>query len=311
MILDSLVLHNFSLYRGRQEISLTPEPRKPVILVGGLNGAGKTTLLDALQLALYGKLARCFTRGTLSYEDFLRDSINRKVDPVEGAAVEIYFRHICAGVEHAYRVHRSWSLTAKGIRERVEVVVDGRVDPLLTESWSEHVEEFIPARLSHLFFFDGEKIESLANFENSADLLNAAIHSVLGLDIVDKLTSDLAVLERRKRISAKSSADRAGIDDAQKELERLDHEYEELVVARATAQNEFDFKKKRLQELESRFEQEGGQAFEDRKKVEAERRSVVESLRRVQSDLRQMAEGPAPLLFVEELASSERTSGCR
>src|SRR5258708_33943705 len=125
MILDSLVLHNFSLYRGRQEIVLTPQAGKPVILVGGLNGTGKTTLLDPLQLVLYGKLARCSARGGLSYEDFLRDSISRKIDPTEGAAVEVYFRHMSAGVERAYRVHRSWSLTAKGVRERLEVVVDG------------------------------------------------------------------------------------------------------------------------------------------------------------------------------------------
>jgi len=70
---------------------------------------------------------------------------------------------------------------------------------LLTDTWSEHVEEFIPARLSHLFFFDGEKIESLADFDSSAELLSTAIHSVLGLDIVDKLNSDLTVLERREK----------------------------------------------------------------------------------------------------------------
>jgi DNA sulfur modification protein DndD len=304
MILDSLVLHNFSLYRGRQEISLTPQPGKPVILVGGLNGTGKTTLLDALQLALYGKLARCSTRGTLSYEDFLKDSINRKVDPSEGAAVEVYFRHMSAGVEHAYRVHRSWWLTAKGIRERVEVVVDGKADPLLTDSWSEHVEDFIPARLSHLFFFDGEKIESLANFDSSADLLNTAIHSVLGLDIVDKLTGDLSVLERRKRLAAKNTEDREAIENVGRDSERLDREYQDLVLVRAAAQNEFDFKNKRLHELMLRFQLEGGQAFEDRKKIETDRRSITEALRNVENDLRQVAEGPSPLLFVKRLLSA-------
>jgi DNA sulfur modification protein DndD len=304
MILDSLVLHNFSLYRGRQEIVLTPQAGKPVILVGGLNGTGKTTLLDALQLALYGKLARCSARGALSYEDFLRDSISRKIDPGEGAAVEVYFRHMSAGVERAYRIHRSWSLTAKGVRERLEVVVDGKIDSLLTDTWSEHVEEFIPARLSHLFFFDGEKIESLANFDSSAKLLSAAIHSVLGLDIVDKLNSDLTVLERRKRLAAIEGEEREAFDNTQKELDRLDSEYEDLVLVRAAAQNEFDLKKKHLQELEIKFELEGGQAFEDRKKVERDRRSTAEEFRTIEDDLRRVGEGPAPLLLVKNLLAS-------
>ena len=37
MILDEITLHNFGLYLGRQTLRLTPEPGKPVILIGGLN----------------------------------------------------------------------------------------------------------------------------------------------------------------------------------------------------------------------------------------------------------------------------------
>jgi len=209
------------------------------------------------------------------------------------------------------RFHRSWWLTAKGVRERIEVVVDGKADPLLTDSWSEHVEDFIPARLSHLFFFDGEKIESLADFDSSADLLNTAIHSVLGLDIVDKLTGDLSVLERRKRLAAKSTEDREAIENVGRDSERLDREYQDLVLVRAAAQNEFDFKTKRLQELVLKFQLEGGKAFEDRNKIEADRRSITESLRNVENDLRQVAEGPAPLVFVKDLLSATAEQDAR
>ena len=74
MILDELVLHNVGVFGGRQTLTLTPPGTgKPGHLIGGMNGCGKTTLLDAIQLALYGPLARLAgNRG--SYDSYLRDS---------------------------------------------------------------------------------------------------------------------------------------------------------------------------------------------------------------------------------------------
>ena len=168
MILEEVVVHNFGAYRGRHSLVLSPPtPQKPVILIGGLNGTGKTTLLDALQLALYGNLARCAARGSLGYNEYLQRSINRATDQTEGAALELQFRHTADGAEHSYRIHRSWSSTGSGLKERTSVLLDGKDDRVLSESWPEYVQEFIPSRISHLFFFDGEKIEALADLENS------------------------------------------------------------------------------------------------------------------------------------------------
>jgi len=52
MIFDSLIIENFGAYAGAQQMTLSPLPGKPVVLVGGMNGGGKTTLLDAVQLVL-------------------------------------------------------------------------------------------------------------------------------------------------------------------------------------------------------------------------------------------------------------------
>ena len=101
-------------------------------------------MLDALQLALYGKFARCSNRESLAYDEFLRRCVHRSADPQEGAAVELHFRYVTDGEEHAYRVHRSWVVNKSGVKETVEVLLDGKYDPVLTESWHEAVEGFIP-----------------------------------------------------------------------------------------------------------------------------------------------------------------------
>jgi DNA sulfur modification protein DndD len=308
MIFDEIVLKNFGVYKDRQQVVLAPPtPEQNVVLLGGLNGAGKTTFLDALQLALYGKMARCSNRSTLGYDEFLRRSVHWSADPKEGAALEVQFRHTTDGEEHTYRINRSWSAYGTAIRERVEVARDGTVDRTLTDSWDEYVESLIPLRISHLFFFDGEKIEGLADLENSAEVLSTAIHSLLGIDLVDKLATDLVVLERRKRIASKTDVERRQIEEAQEELKRIEMRYEELFMQRAGLQNELERREKRLHEVETNFRLRGGDLYERQSEVEAARGAAEKRLRDVEEELRDLAAGPAPLLLVSDLLKAVET----
>jgi len=308
MIFDEIVLNNFGVYRDRQSVLLSPPSRKKnVVLLGGLNGAGKTTFLDALQLALYGKMARCSNRSGLAYDEFLRRSVHWATDPKEGAALEVQFRHTTDGEEHTYRINRNWSTHGNAIRERVEVERDGSIDRVLTESWGEYVESLIPLRISNLFFFDGEKIEGLADLENSAAVLSTAIHSLLGIDLVDKLGTDLVVLERRKRIASKNEIERRQIDEAQAELDRVEQRHEELFTQRAGLQNELDRCEKRLHEVEMNFRQHGGELYERQSEVEAARAAAEKRLGEVEDQLRELAAGAAPLLIVHDLLRDVET----
>lgn len=305
MILDEIVLHNFGLYHGRHTVRLTPpSPQKPVILIGGLNGGGKTTFLDAIHTGLYGKRARTSNRGSLGYEEYLRRSINRRVAPTEGAAIEVQFRQRAEGVEHTYRVQRSWSANSRGVIEHVEVLKDGSLDRVLTDGWNEVVEESIPASMSHLFFFDGEKIEGFADIENSTQLLSKAVYSLLGLDLVDRLASDLVVLESRQRTSIKKTSERKQLEEAEKEVQVLEALRADLAEQRAAKQNELDRLEKRLRDTETQYVNEGGQLFDNRHGLHEERVQLQARLLKVEDRLRDNAAGIAPLLLVLDLLSA-------
>ena len=113
MIIDEITLNNFGVYAGAHSVWLSPPSAdKPVVLIGGLNGGGKSTFLDAIQLALYGRRARCSNRGNLAYDEYLRRSITRGTDPAEGASIELQFRIRSEGTEHTYRIKRRWSLNS-------------------------------------------------------------------------------------------------------------------------------------------------------------------------------------------------------
>ena len=190
---------------------------------------------------------------------------------------------------------------AFGTRERFEVSADGRIDAVLADSWSEHVDRFIPSRISNLFFFDGEKIEAMADLETSSQMLAVGIQALLGLDLVDKLATDLVVLERRKVSEATKTEGPKQVDDAKSNLTQAEQTRVRLHSERATLQTELDRQEKLLRGVQDRFRAEGGELFEQRDRLEAEKKQCDLKLREIYDELRELAAGSAPLLLVPEL----------
>ena len=79
---------------------------------------------------------------------------------------------------------------------KIEVIRDGHRDKRLEEGWDEYVEQLLPAGIAPLFFFDGEKIEQLADPTTSREILTTAINSLLGLDLIDRLSSSLRTMSK-------------------------------------------------------------------------------------------------------------------
>lgn len=300
MIIDDLTLHDFGVYGGRQRIELTPEPGRPVTLFGGLNGGGKTTLLDAFQLCLYGSAARLSNRNGHSYEEYLRRSIHHGAG-TSGAAVELAFRHRLNGVEQSFRLHRLWSAARSGIREQFEVVRDGRFDRLATEHWASQVEDFIPARIAHLFLFDGEKVESYADLAAAPALVATAVQNLLGLDIVERLAADLSSLERRHRTAAKAPAEQKQLEELREEIRSVEAAKAFIAQARAAAGNALDRVRRDAAEIDEQYRREGGTLYEQRGNKAAELAAAERHLEAIRRALREAVSGVAPLLLVSDL----------
>ncbi|HEB13730.1 MAG TPA: DNA sulfur modification protein DndD, partial [candidate division CPR3 bacterium] len=302
MILDKITLHNFGLYKGRQSVDLTPpSSKKPVVLFGGQNGAGKTTFLDALLLVLYGSLARCSNRGTQAYDKFLLSCINKDVPPKDGASLELQFRHKLNGSEATYNLRRSWSQNRKGVKEHLEVHRNGCIDNVLSDEWNNYVEEFMPSRIANLFFFDGEKIEEFADISNSSELLSTAIHSLLGVDIIDKLSNDLVVLKRRKKETVKNQKAQEEINEFEVELDNLNGLKSDIKQNIASITTQIGILRKDKEKLEVIIREEGGDLFEQRADLEKSKEDAKLRIQIIGDELRVVASGPAPLLLIPEL----------
>ena len=156
------------------------------------------------------------------YDSYLRGLIHRGVRPSTGARLELSFRHRGASSEHRYRVCRHWRTRFRTLQESVEVLRDDHPDRTLSDRWSESVEQFIPLGIARLVFFDGEKIEALADPNTSSEALRAGVNALLGLGIVERLAADLLVYERRSKSRLVRGSDQTAVDAAERELKRLE-----------------------------------------------------------------------------------------
>jgi len=312
MILHRVTLENVGVYRGRHTIDLTPpDAEHPVVLVGAMNGAGKTTLLGAVQLALYGARARGIERTRKGYKTHLKELINRSVDPSEGAAVELEFERRIDGNPVRYQIRRGWRNGGSEVSEMFQVHCNGEPDALLAEHWDESIDSFLPARLAHLFFFDGEQIERMADEEEATKLLASAFQSLLGLDLVERLKEDLTTLERRKRLSLRSPEDQARIKALQDEVAEAEKRCQKTHDTLAEIKAKHAQKSGQLEKLRERFKHEGGEHFLKREEREMQRGDLEAKLLQAKEALLEVVAGPAPFLLIPDLLEQARSQAER
>jgi DNA sulfur modification protein DndD len=297
MIFEQVVLHNFGVYRGEHRIDLDVTPERPVVLIGALNGSGKTTFLDAMQLALYGKSARCSGRERVGYPEYLESMINRDAPPHQGAGVEFAFRARANGLDARIRVSRTWQKRGGSIKENLEVFRDGEHDAVASERWVEFVEDFMPSQIADLFFFDGEKIEALADPQRSAALLRVGIHSLLGIDLVESLLRSLQQVERKQMTDTASDSDKSMLQAIESQRNEIQQVHEANMLKRASLQNDIDGVEKKEASVAEEFKRLGGDLFVQREHLVSEQAYYRKKKAEIEDELRVLAAGSLPLMI--------------
>ncbi len=303
MLLESIQLENVGVFAGTQHLDLTVKnARKPVVLIGGLNGCGKTTLLESILLALYGKLSPSARTAGISYENYLEALMTTGAGGP--SAIELVFRVHESGREDRYIIRRTWARASKKVREDLEVWLNGCYDELLSQNWAEAVDRFLPQRLAGLFLFDGEKIAKLADPRQAPRILQTAINSLLGVELVEQLESDLTTIIRRKSKELIPDADRSAIEIIES---RLDELQKSLTAARSEAaslQTTHDRVREQLDRAQEDFAEHGGE-FAGQRTVLVQERSQLESrLEAIREELRALAAGPLPLALIRDQLAS-------
>jgi DNA sulfur modification protein DndD len=241
MIITEIELHNFRIYKGQNIIDLSPEESRNISLISGRNGFGKTTFLMSLVWCLYGKqmqevddLYQKEIGDQGGYNKYIATSLNRlaKNEGETQFYVSITFSKLnipdlpCKEIN----ITRFYDVdTTAG--ETVQILIDGAANELTNELGPEYfIRDYIlPKEIAKFFFFDAEKITSLAeiNTPEQRRKLSEAYSEVLGIKKYEELKSNLEELQLKLRQDSASDKERKELIALKADMDLIDVTIEE------------------------------------------------------------------------------------
>lgn len=250
---------------------------------------------------MYGPRARCSKRSSLSYDDFLLESIHHGTEPADGASVSLQFRCVVHGRDSFYEVNRSWHVRDGKLRKDLRVNRDGQYDQWTSENWHQMVEDLVPIEVSQVFFFDAEKIRTLTEGETSGEALGAAIKSLLGLDIVERLIADSTHLQALLAREAGTPRLKQQVEGLERQIRELGKELTKLRFERGSLEIERQRAESEHKEADSRFRAAGGRHWEAKDARDTRKGELDNAKAEAESRLAHLASGLLPLALVPEL----------
>ena len=227
MRISDITINNFRIYRGENHIKFDNKTDKNIHLVAGKNGFGKTTFLTSLIWVLYGKQMaqvedkyKVDIRHLGGYDNYLTALLNkdlkREFDQKEteqaGCYVELKMKDIMIPSIPCKEliIRRTYNYLNK--KESLSILIDGQENELTKEvGYEVFINDFVlPREIAKFFFFDAEKVVTLAEAKSVSELrsLSKAYSEVLGIkkyeDLKNSLTNHTIKTKKKWRYKTRS-----------------------------------------------------------------------------------------------------------
>lgn len=297
MIISSITLNNYRLYKGTNKISFENNGSQNIYLISGENGFGKTTFLHSLLWCLYGRLVADVEVNirkelmSYGYNTLLKNNLNHtqktlveKLDKqivskikktgynsetedyksISQYYVEIEFSEVvipsipCSSLI----VKRGYDYITE--KEFVDIYIDGAKNELTNEIGPDiFINDFILNKdIARFFFFDSEQIVALAETNTAAERrkLCSAYNEVLGVRKYEDLKHNLENVRLRFRKKSSDVDTRNKLFALLKKQESKQGEIDHLNDASNSLDSELNELLAKNQELHERLIREGNNA---------------------------------------------------
>ena len=316
MLLQKITLVDFGIYGQRNEFDLASTSERPIILCGGTNGAGKTTLFESVSLCLYGQNSIEPRITQKKYHKRIMRSFHRygrTKKSAEEASITLDFQYAHEGKITEYRITRMWQNNKGKIDETLYIKKrnTGEKDHVSLDSveqslWQSFVDHMLPKGITKLFFFDGEKIQDIAESGNEDRHIKSSFDSLLGLDLINQLYDDVGLYMLRN-----SGGETASIlqDIERKTVEKNEAEskLDGLKEKQVFLQSEITSKTKDLELLEEKFVRLGGVFAERRQDLMIKRAKLESRLAEIENEIRSICSDTLPFCLIPKQLGNIRT----
>ena len=186
MKIKEIIMINFRQFYGEVKIEISTDPNRGITVIHGENGAGKTSLLNAFKWCFYGQTD--FDSGNdniLNEQAIARASAGEDIELV----VEVKFEHDSFDYQ-AKRTHRFAKTSGLNVDsiggslfDLSWICPDGKFDK--SNNSETQINQILPRQMHSYFFFNGERIEKLAN-ASAANQIREAIKTLMGLQTIER-----------------------------------------------------------------------------------------------------------------------------
>lgn len=276
MRIENIKLNNFRIYSGNNEISFNNKKGKNVSLIAGKNGFGKTTFLTSLIWGLYGNLMaqvedkyKKDIKSAGGYDEYLKTLLNKSVlnafdsKEVDQAKFEVQIDLVDVMIPSIpckkVVIRRSYDHTSK--KETLSILIDGQENELTKEvGYEVFINDFIlPREIAKFFFFDAEKIVTLAEAKSKSELrsLSKAYSEVLGIKKYEDLKLNLNTLLTKLRRAGVSNVNKEQLDELVEQDRQLTGLIEKNESDQRNIEEEIALYKTRLDAIQEQLIREG------------------------------------------------------
>jgi len=308
MLLTKITINDFGVYRGRNEFNFKTTQEKPIVLCGGGNGAGKTTLFESIMTCLYGKESFEKKITQKQYDEVILRSIHRFLGTKKSAdeasiIVEFQFAH--EGKISEYQVMRMWQNNDGRVDEKftIKKKVDDQnfteLDSVEESQWQTFINQLIPKGVAKLFFFDGEKIQSISEQGNEDVQIKASFDVLLGLDLIEQLKTDLSLSVLRSE-GGETEKILAEIDKLTTQKEEAEEKIGRFVEKKGEKDTEIQNVLGRVKLCEEKVAKAGGGFYEKRELLKEEKSKLSVQLEGVEREISQLCSDILPFCLVSD-----------
>lgn len=274
MILSRLKLHNFRIYKGNTEIFLEGDNSNNINIIAGKNGFGKTTFLLSLVWCLYGKMIgeveekyKKDIKNAGGYDNFLKSLLNRDLLTHNKENTELFVELEFSKISipslpcNSIVIKRSFNLNTN--IENLQILIDGIENELSKEVGYElFINDFLlPREIAKFFFFDAEKIVSLAEANTKPELqdLSRAYSEVLGIKKYEDLKKNLESLITKLKRSNTNDKDSIKLNQLLTEKEDIEKGLEFTAQQEKNIEKEIFVAKIESDDLQEKLIREGNE----------------------------------------------------
>jgi len=269
MFIERVTIENFRVYCGVNDLSFSVNPKKNVSIVSGNNGYGKTSFLTSLVWCMYGKLMADVDEryrkeiyesgGYKKYCEKILNLFAAKKESKFSVSLKITKLLIPSLPCEYVQVTRTYNVSNN--QENVEILIDGKPNELTKDVGSEiFINDFIlPKEIAKFFFFDAEKIVSLAEMRTTDEkrALSKAYAEVLGIKKYLDLKDNLENLRIRLKKNSPTGNDKEKLDKLRKQLDQQNRLVEHIEEGIKEKTEELNIKKTKSDKLQEQLIREG------------------------------------------------------